>query len=201
MTKAETTGAAAPSGAATYDSSAQAAHWLVAALAVITIPLGWAIAGAPRNTPQRDLLLLLHRSAGLAILAAMVFRIGGRWHRPLLPLPPVLARSEIALARITHFVLYLFLILIPLAGYLNAAAAGHAVDFFGVVSIPPLLPENDRLLQVAIASHLVAQYPLYLFIALHIAGALFHGTIRAMGSSSGCYRYVAPASRCLCLPG
>ena len=67
MTKAETTGAAAPSGAATYDSSAQAAHWLVAALAVITIPLGWAIAGAPRNTPQRDLLLLLHRFAGLAI--------------------------------------------------------------------------------------------------------------------------------------
>jgi len=50
MTKAETTGAAAPSGAATYDSSAQAAHWLVAALAVITIPLGWTIAGAPRNT-------------------------------------------------------------------------------------------------------------------------------------------------------
>jgi cytochrome b561 len=77
MTKAETTGAAAPSGAATYDSTTQAVHWLVAALAVITVPLGWAIAGAPRNTPQRDLLLLLHRSAGLAILAAMVFRTGG----------------------------------------------------------------------------------------------------------------------------
>jgi cytochrome b561 len=65
------------------------------------------------------------------------------------------------LACITHFDLYLFLILIPLAGYLNAGAAGHAVDFFGVVLIPPLLPENDRLLQVAIASHLIAQYPLY----------------------------------------
>ena len=64
---------------------------------------------------------------------------------------------------------------------MNAAAAGHAVDFFGVVSIPPLLPENDRLLQVAIASHLVAQYPLYLCIALHIAGALFYGAIRCDG--------------------
>ena len=82
MTKAVTSGAAAPSGAATYDSTAQAVHWLVAALAVITVPLGWAIAGAPRNTPQRDLLLLLHRSAGLAILAAMVFRIGWRLFSP-----------------------------------------------------------------------------------------------------------------------
>ena len=156
MTRAETTGAGAPSGAVTYDSTAQAVHWLVAALAVIAVPLGWAIAAAPRNTPQRDLLLLLHRSAGLVILAAMVFRTGWRWHHPPPPLPPVLPRFEIALAGLTHFVLYLFLILMPLAGYLNAAAAGHAVYFFGVVSIPPLPPETDRLLRVAIAIHLVA---------------------------------------------
>ena len=64
---------------------------------------------------------------------------------------------------------------------MNAAAAGHAVDFFGVVSIPPLLPENDRLLQVAIASHLVAQYPLLFIHALHIGDALFPGAIRRDG--------------------
>ena len=98
-----------------------------------------------------------------------------RRHRCRLP------RFEIALAGLTHFVLYLFLILMPLAGYLNAAAAGHAVYFFGVVSIPPLLPETDRLSQVAIVIHLVAQYPLYLFIALHIAGALLHVAIRRDG--------------------
>jgi cytochrome b561 len=181
MAKAATTGAAAPRGVAAYDSTAQAVHWLVAALAIIAVPLGWAIAGAPRNTPQRDLILLLHRSVGLTILAAMVFRAGWRWHHPPPPLPPVLPRLERAVARLTHFVLYLFLVLMPLAGYLNAAAAGHAVDFFGVVSIPPLLPENDRLSQVAIAIHLVGQYPLYLFVALHIAGALFHGAIRRDG--------------------
>jgi cytochrome b561 len=181
MAKAATTGAAAPRGGATYDSTAQAVHWLVAALAVIAVPLGWAIAGAPRNTPQRDLILLLHRSVGLTILAAMVFRTGWRWHHPPPPLPPVLPRLERAVARLTHFVLYLFLVLMPLAGYLNAAAAGHAVEFFGVVSIPPLLPENDRLSQVAIAIHLIGQYPLYLFVALHIAGALFHGAIRRDG--------------------
>jgi len=47
---AETTGAATPSGAAAYDSIAQAVHWLVAALAFVAVALGWAIAGAPRNT-------------------------------------------------------------------------------------------------------------------------------------------------------
>ena len=169
-----TIGAVAPR----YDRVARAVHWLVAALAVIAVTLGWAIAGTPRNTPQRDLLLLLHRSVGLTILAAMVFRTGWRWRHPAPPLPPVLARLEIALARFTHLVLYLILIMMPFAGYLNAAAAGHAVSFFGVVSIPPVLPENDRLSQVAIAIHLVGQYPLYFFVALHVAGALFHGAIR-----------------------
>jgi cytochrome b561 len=33
-------------------------------------------------------------------------------------------------------------IAMPLAGYLNAAAAAHAVSCFGVVSISPLIPEK-----------------------------------------------------------
>jgi cytochrome b561 len=74
---------------------------------------------------------------------------------------------------------------------LNAAAAGHAINFFGIVSLPPLLPENGRLSQVAIAIHLVGQYPLYLFIGLHVAGALFMAPSDATGSSSGCSRYAA----------
>jgi cytochrome b561 len=123
-----------------YDRVARAVHWLVAALAVIVTALGWAIAGAPRNTATRDLLLLLHRSVGLTILAAMLFRVGWRWRRP--PPPTSIARFERAVAGGTHFSLYLIFVVMPLAGYVNAAAAGHAVSLFGVVSIPPLLPKT-----------------------------------------------------------
>jgi len=69
----------------------------------------------------------------------------------------------------------------PVAGYSSAAVAGHPVSYFGVLSIPPLLPVNNRLSQVAIAIHLVGQYPLYLFVAVHIAGALIHGVVRRDG--------------------
>ena len=100
-------------------------HWLVAALAVIVISLGWAIGGAPRNAPSRDLLLLLHRSVGLVILAAMQFRAGWRWLYPAPPLPAELAPVERTLARSTHVILYLLFIVMPVAGFVNATAARH----------------------------------------------------------------------------
>jgi cytochrome b561 len=181
MVGAASGSAAAFGRSASYDSVAQALHWLVAVLAVAVVLLGWTIEGVPRNTPQRDLLLMVHSSVGLSILAAMIFRVGWRWRHPPPPLPPSLGRLEAGLARCTHLVLYLIFIAMPVAGYLNAAAAGHAFDFFGIVSIPPLLPESGRLSQVAIAIHLVGQYPLYLFVTLHLAGALFHGAVKRDG--------------------
>ena len=107
----------------------------------------------------------------------MVFRAGWRVRHPAAALPSALARTEIALARYTHLALYIALIVMPLAGYLNAAAAGHTVSFFGVFSIPLLLPENGRLSQAAIVVHLVGQNLLYLFIALHVGAALYHGVL------------------------
>jgi cytochrome b561 len=86
--------------------------------------------------------LLLHRSVGLTVLAAMLFRIGWLRLHPAPPLPPTVTGVARILARGTHWVLYLLLVVMPLAGYVNAAAAGHAVSFFGIVSIPPLIPRT-----------------------------------------------------------
>jgi cytochrome b561 len=117
---------------------------------------------------------VLHRSVGLIMLATMLLRAGWRWRHPAPPLPVGLAPLEVALARCTHVLLYLIFIGMPIAGLVNAVAAGHSVSLFGVVSIRPLLPENDRLSRLAIALHLVRQYLIYFFVTLHVAGALLH---------------------------
>ncbi len=126
-------------------------------------------------------MLLLHRSIGLTILAAMLLRLLWRWRHPAPPLPAHLRPVEAALAHLTHAALYVIFIAMPLAGYVNAAAAGHAVSLFGLVAIPPLLPPDPRLSQIAIAIHLIGQYFVYLFVAAHVAAALYHGIFRRDG--------------------
>jgi cytochrome b561 len=164
-----------------YDRVSRAMHWLVAALAVMVVAFGWAGEAAARNTPARGSLLSLHGSIGLTILAAMLVRILWRRRHPAAALPPTLSRQEAVLARGTHLALYLMFIAMPLAGYVNAAAEGHPVSLFGVLSIPPLLPVNERLSQAAIAVHLVGQYLVYLLVGLHVAGALYHGVVQQDG--------------------
>jgi cytochrome b561 len=164
-----------------YGAVARAVHWLIGGLAVIVVSLGWAVGSAPRNTPARDSLLLMHRSVGLTILALMLFRALWRWRHPPPPLPSALGRAQAGLAHLTHLGLYLIFVVMPLAGYLDAAAAGHAVSVFGVVSIPPLLPVDRRLSQSAITVHLLGQYLVYLLVSVHVLGALYHGMVRRDG--------------------
>jgi cytochrome b561 len=117
----------------------------------------------------------------MAILLAMVLRILWRTgHKPP-PLPPTLRPIEAFLAHATHGLLYLAFLAMPLAGYLNTAASGHSLSLFGLVAIPPLVPESERLAQIAIGLHLVGQFAVYGFVALHVAAALMHGVIRRDG--------------------
>jgi cytochrome b561 len=169
------------SSAGRYDGVAQSLHWLVAALAVAVATLGLLIPEAPRGSGWRDFVLLWHRSIGMAILLAMVLRIVWRTgHKPP-PLPPTLRPIEAFLAHATHGLLYFAFLAMPLAGYLNTAASGHSLSLFGLVAIPPLVPENERLAQIAIGLHLVGQFAVYGFVALHVAAALMHGVIRRDG--------------------
>lgn len=163
---------------ACYGPVARAVHWLVAGLAVIVVALAWAIPGAPRGTDSRELLLLLHRSVGLLILALMVFRIVWRLTHPPPPLPAGFPRIEALAAYADHALLYVLLLVMPLSGCINAAAAGHSVSFFGLFAIPPLLPEDPLLSQAAIAVHLAVQFLVYALVAIHVAAALTHRILR-----------------------
>jgi cytochrome b561 len=170
--------AADPIEIESYGPVAQIVHWAVAALAFVVVGLGWVMLTAPRGGDSRELLLSLHRSAGLLILALMVFRIVWRLTHPPPPFPPGFPRIEAAAAYADHALLYVLFLVMPLTGLLNAAAAGHPVNFFGLFAIPPFLPQDARLSQLAVAIHLAGQFAVYALVAIHVAAALMHRFVR-----------------------
>jgi cytochrome b561 len=169
-----TAAAADPMEIETYGPVARLLHWLVAGLALIVVALGLLIPSAARETAFRVMLLTLHRSFGLTILAVMVIRIAWRLTHPPPPLPAGFPKSIALTAHLDHLLLYVLFVVMPLSGYINAAAAGHSVSFFGLATIPPLIAENERLSRAADALHLTAQFLIYVAVGAHVAGALLH---------------------------
>ncbi|HUI34438.1 MAG TPA: cytochrome b [Stellaceae bacterium] len=166
---------------AVYDPVTRFLHWLNAILATIAIALAYGISGAPRHSAAREWLLTLHGSVGIAILAVVLFWAGWRLRHRAPPLWPVLTRLEVVLAHATQAALFLLFIAMPISGYLILAAAGHPVRLFGLVAIPPMVPQSGRLAQAAMALHLTGEFLIYGFLALHVAAALMHAFIRRDG--------------------
>jgi len=164
-----------------YDPIARGLHWLNAVLALVTILLAWSMLDAPRYSDARQWLITLHGSCGIVILAIMLVWAGWRLRHGSPSLRPVLSWAEVMLARATQAAIFLLFVVMPVSGYVSLAAAGKSVSFFGVILIPPLMPESGRLSQIAIAIHQLGEFLIYALVALHIAAALLHGFVRRDG--------------------
>lgn len=164
-----------------YDSATRRLHWFNAILALFTITLAWCLLGAPRHDAARGWLLMLHGSFGIVVLALMLFWVGRRLRQSAPPLRPTLRRFEAVLARATQAAILVLFVTMPITGYVSLAAAGTPVSLFGLVAIPPLVPESGRLSQAMIALHLLGEFLIYGLVALHISAALLHGFIRRDG--------------------
>jgi cytochrome b561 len=172
---------AKPAANAAYDPVARGLHWTSAVLALLAMLLAYGISGTARHGGERQWLLMLHGSVGIAILALMPVWAAWRLrHRPP-PLRPLLTVLETWLAHATQAALVLLFVAMPVSGYTILAASGNVVSFFGLIAIPPLVPQSGRLAQAAVAVHLAAQIAIYLLVALHICAALTHGFIRRDG--------------------
>ncbi len=162
-----------------YGTVAKLLHWATVAMLVLIFPLGLAANGAPETSSaeiaEKVRLFSLHKTLGVALFFTAVARI--LWAitqlKPL-PLNPN-HRVERLLAEAVHTLLYLCLVLVPLAGWVSHAAAdGFAPILWPLGQSLPLVPQSPALAATAAALHVILERTLLATIALHIAGALKH---------------------------
>lgn len=146
-------------------------HWLIAALVLTQVVL---ITAHEASEGTRT-FINLHKSVGLSILLLTLARIGWRIANPAIALPSRLPVWQRLLARVTHVLFYVVLIVIPLTGWAASSAMGRDIAWFGLFNWP-LLPVGGgrETAGMLMDVHGLVVKGLYVLIALHVLGALKH---------------------------
>lgn len=155
-----------------YGRVAMALHWLVAGLVFWQVWLGLTAADLPIGI-ERLKVLARHKSVGFLILSLMLLRLVWRWWSPP-PALPAGPRWEQLGARLSHGLLYLLLISLPLLGWASSSAAHLTVSVFGLFQLPDLLAPDRALARQLVEWHEALAWVLMAVLTVHIAAALWH---------------------------
>lgn len=155
-----------------WGAIAQLLHWAIALAVFSLLGLGWVMVGWPIS-PTKFELYSLHKSLGMTVLALVLLRLAWR----AVNITPTLEHSpawERRTAATIHATLYGLLLVLPVSGYLINSAANFPLVIWGVLPLPNLTGENERLEAAAEAVHDALGWVLVTLVALHVAAALWH---------------------------
>ena len=162
---------------ASYDRVLKAVHWGSLLLVATSYAAVWS-SHLVASRERAVLLVQLHRSVGVTILALTLFRLAWRWSAQIPSLPAEVPTIQKLAARATEYALYALLLAQPVLGILHTNARGRRVEFFFIGQLPPIVGPDKVLATQAMTAHEVVGYLMLALIAMHAAAALFHHFIR-----------------------
>lgn len=164
-----------------YSLPAIVLHWVQAAIVLWLLWLGWTMIDMPKGA-ERTAAYGLHKSMGLVALLLVVIRLAWR-HRSPAP-APIGQGWEVGVARMTHRLLYVFLLCAPLSAYLASSFSTYPLKFFGFEIIKAGWPD-EGINGVFKLAHQAFVWGGAGLVALHVVGAIKHaikgdGVLRRM---------------------
>lgn len=155
-----------------YTSTAIALHWLIAALILAAAAVGLYMVEL-KLSPWKLKLYSWHKWIGVTIWLLVVARTLWRLtHRP--PQPPPMPAWQKAASTVTHILLYVLMLIIPITGWLFSSASGFPVVYFGVLQLPDLVSKNKALAELFQTCHAVLNYTMFALVGLHALAAVKH---------------------------
>ena len=148
-------------------------HWVIAIAMIAMLAFGLYLEDMPRG-PEKGELIGLHKSVGISILLFALARILWRYLNQFpKPISPLVNWQE-KLAKLTHWVLIIGTVLMPISGVFMSIGGGHAVGIFGLELIAGSPEKNEMLSQIGHTVHAVGSKLLILFVLFHFVGAIKH---------------------------
>jgi cytochrome b561 len=75
---------------------------------------------------------------------------------------------------VSHVLLYVFLLVIPVSGWLYSSATGVQVVYLGLIPLPDLVARDRELGNVLKAIHVTLNFTLLALVCVHAAAAFKH---------------------------
>lgn len=147
-------------------------HWVIAILIIGMLALGLYMVNLPISI-QKLQYYRWHKEFGLLVLWLVILRLFWRISN-VTPELTTLPWYERIAARLVHLAFYGFMLAMPITGWLLSSAAGLTPSFFGLFTVPTLIPPNEAQRQLFDITHEWLAYAFIATIALHIAAALKH---------------------------
>lgn len=148
-------------------------HWAMALLIIGMLILGFYMADLPRSLEKLS-LIGWHKSFGVLILMLVIIRALWRFAN----IAPVYADNMPTWQKLTahgmHYILYGFMFVMPLTGWLMSSAAGLPVSFFGLFTLPNLVSPNPVWKYYFFQVHGTCALVLIALICVHVLAALKH---------------------------
>jgi cytochrome b561 len=160
-----------------YGSLSIAMHWLMLALLVAVYACIELREFYPKGSDPREALKQWHFMLGLSVFALVWLRLALRVAGASPQTRPAVGLLQHRLAVAMHLALYVFMLAMPLLGWLLLSAEGKPVPFFGL-QLPALVGSDPALAGSVEELHETIGTVGYYLVGLHATAALFHHYFR-----------------------
>jgi cytochrome b561 len=155
-----------------YTRTAVALHWLIAALIIAAVFMGWTMTDMDIS-PKKLKLYNYHKWVGVTVLALALLRVYWKLTHKAPPMEAMPRWQQIAAAA-GHGLMYVLMLAVPISGWAYSNASGYAIVYLGKVPLPNLVAKNKALAAQLVDVHSALAFVLVVFVVLHVLAALQH---------------------------
>jgi cytochrome b561 len=152
-----------------------ALHWIIGIAMIAMLAFGFYLEDMTESAGKSQ-LLDIHKAVGIVVLTVALYRSVGRLINGF---PPNVARArytkyEVKFAYITHWLLLLGTLAMPISGIVLSVSNGHDVNVLGLFVIRGFEIPDGEIAGIAGGLHGGIGKLLVLLIVLHVLSALKH---------------------------
>lgn len=163
----------------------RAIHWLTAILIFGLVPVGIVMANrgaAGIFDALTNQLYAWHKLIGFIVLLLVVARLIIRAVKGAPPYPATMPKWMVGAAHGLHALVYVLLLLVPLAGWAGVTAFPATITVGGFhLPAMPFVPQSEELAKTFFRVHMAGAILLTLMVFGHIGAALFHLIVKKDG--------------------